>query len=217
MIHLKCDKDVVNLMHGYLDDDLTKEDETKLRNHLEDCEACQKHFHELKRSITLLKSVEQVKAPENFTKQVMQNLPTEKKHKKYVRWFKMHPVVTAAAIFFVLMFSGLFTAWEQDSQLTVSKQEDIIIKGDTVIVPEGVTVEGDLVVKNGNLKIEGTVEGDVTLINGKLLKKEESMNGDVLLASAGDINGEFKQVNQIFDWILYHLNNFFKSIFSLGE
>ncbi|MUK89325.1 anti-sigma factor [Ornithinibacillus sp. L9] len=214
---MKCDKDVVNLMHGYLDDDLTKEDETKLRNHLEDCEACQKHFHELKRSITLLKSVEQVKAPENFTKQVMQNLPTEKKHKKYVRWFKMHPVVTAAAIFFVLMFSGLFTAWEQDSQLTVSKQEDIIIKGDTVIVPEGVTVEGDLVVKNGNLKIEGTVEGDVTLINGKLLKKEESMNGDVLLASAGDINGEFKQVNQIFDWILYHLNNFFKSIFSLGE
>lgn len=205
-------------MHQHLDGDLTKEEEMQLKIHLEGCDSCQKHFHELKRSITLLKSVEQVKAPENFTKDIMQKLPTEKKQVKYMRWFKMHPIISAAAIFFILMFSGLFTAWEQDSQLTVSKQEGLIIEGDTVIVPEGVTVKDDLVVKNGNLKIDGTVEGDVTLINGEIIdEKETTIDGEVLLASAGDINGEFKEVDQLFDWILYHLNNFFKSIFSWSE
>ncbi|MFD2043368.1 zf-HC2 domain-containing protein [Ornithinibacillus salinisoli] len=213
---MDCNKEVVRLMHHHLDGDLSKEDETKLRMHLEGCKNCQKHFHELKRSITLLKSVDQVQVPANFTQQVMDKLPTEKKHMKYVRWFKMHPVITAAAIFFVFMFSGLFTAWEQDSKLTVSKQENLVIKGDMVIVPEGVTVEGDLVVKNGNLKIDGTVEGDVTLINGKLIEEKTTVDGDVLLASAGDVNGEFKQVNQIFDWILYHIQDFLESIFSWG-
>ena len=209
---MDCKKDVIPLMHHFLDGDISREDKTKLRKHLEQCSDCQKHFHELKRTISWIKNAEPVMAPVDFTQQVMQKLPTEKKHVKYMRWFKMHPVITAAAIFFILMLSGAFSAWQQDSKLTVSKQDDLIIQGDTVIVPEGVTVDGDLVVKNGNLKIEGTVDGNVTLINGKLI--QDQLNGEGLMASVGEVNGEFKKVDQVFEWIWFNLQNLFRGVFS---
>ncbi|OZU87496.1 anti-sigma factor [Virgibacillus indicus] len=209
---MNCNKEAVELMHKYLDGDLSKPEETELRVHLEDCEACQTHFHELKRTITLIHSAEQISAPKNFTENVMQQLPAEKKRMRYSRWFKAHPILTAAAIFFVFMISGVFSAWNQDSELVVSKQEDLIIQGDTVIVPEGVTVEGDLLVKNGNLIVNGTVDGNVTLINGKLL--EESIESEGLMASVGEVNGELKMVDQVFEWIWYKTKDLFKGIFA---
>lgn len=210
---MNCNKEAIALMHKYLDGDLTKQEENSLLVHLKKCEGCQKHFHELKRTITLVQSTEQKSAPENFTKNVMKKLPTEKNRVKYKRWFKMHPVLTAAAIFFVFMFSGVFSAWNQDGELVVSKQENLVVKGDTVIVPEGVTVSGDLLVKNGDLRIEGTVDGNVTLINGDLVDSE--IKGSGLMASVGEVNGELKQVDQIFEWIWFHLKDMFESIFSL--
>ncbi|WP_330949661.1 zf-HC2 domain-containing protein [Virgibacillus sp. MG-45] len=212
MIHLNCVKEAVELMHKYLDGDLTKVEQKELRVHLEGCPDCQQHFHELKRTITLVKSTEPMTAPTDFVQGVMEKLPTEKKRMKYIRWFKMHPILTAAAIFFVFMFSGVFSAWHQDSKLVVSKQENLIIEGDTVIVPEGVIVEGDLVVKNGNLKIDGTVDGNVTLINGKLIQDETP--GEGLMASVGEVNGEFENVDRIFEWVWYNTKNFFKVLFS---
>ncbi|WP_026571540.1 anti-sigma factor [Sediminibacillus sp. JSM 1682029] len=203
---MSCDKEIVNLMHIYLDGNLSKEQENKLRNHLQSCEACQKHFHELKRTVTMLKSGSEVQAPSGFTAKVMDSLPKEKKRVGYMRWFKAHPLITAAAIFFLFMFSGIFSAWNQDGQLSVSKQKNLVIQDDTVIVPEDVVVDGDLVVKNGDVKIEGEVNGDVVIING-----------DHLMASAGQVSGELKEVNQVFDWIWYHIKDITKSVFSLND
>lgn len=202
-------------MHKYLDGDLTKREEANLRVHLEDCDACQRHFHEIKRTITLIQSTEHTSVPADFTANVMKNLPTEKKRVKYMRWFKAHPVFVSAAVFFIFMFSGIFSAWNQDSELVVSKQDNLIIKGDTVIVPEGVTVSGDLIVKNGKLRIDGTVNGNVTLINGQLV--DDSIEGSGLMASVGGVNGEFNQVDQLFEWIWFHLKDTVQSIFSLGQ
>lgn len=213
MAHLNCNKEAVELMHYYLDGEITKEQEKALSHHLENCEVCQKHFHELKRTITLIQSTEQIKAPANFTASVMEKLPAERKRVKYRRWFKAHPVLTAAAIFFIFMLSGLFSLWNQDSQLIVSKQENLVIKGDTVIVPANETVKGDLLVKNGDLIINGTVDGNVTLINGKLIK--EPIDEDGLRASVGEINGELEQVDQMFEWVWYSIKEFFQRIFSL--
>lgn len=210
---MKCNPDAVRYMHKYLDGDLIKEEEIQLQRHLEDCEACQQHFRELKRTITLIQSAERFEAPANFTANVMQNLPTEKKRVRYLRWFKMHPILTAAAIFFVLMFTGVITSWEQDNQLVVSKQENLIIEGDTVIVPEGEIVEGDLLVKNGNLIIYGTVDGNVTLVNGKLIE-DNPLDGSGLMASVGEVNGELETVDKMFEWVWYKLKNFAKTIFS---
>ena len=210
---MKCKTEAIGLMHEYLDGDLTKEDERLLTAHLEECEDCQKHFRELNRTITLIQSAERFEAPADFTANVMKNLPTEKKRVKYMRWFKMHPILTAAAIFFTLMFSGIFFAWEQDNQLVVSKPEDLIIEGNTVIVPEGVVIEGDLLVKNGDLLVKGTVDGDVTLVNGKLIE-EDPLDNSELMASVGQINGEFEYVDQAFDWLWYRIKSFTKMIFS---
>lgn len=212
---MKCKQEATKLMHKYLDGELTKEEEGHLRSHLQSCEACQRHFHELKRTITLINSTEHISASENFTKNVMRNLPKEKKRVGYRRWFKAHPIVTAAAIFFLFMFGGVFSAWNQEGQVTVSKQQGLIIQESTVIVPEGVTVEGDLVVKNGDLEIKGTVDGDVVLINGKYLNEE--LKGDALKASAGGISGDLKQVNQVFEWVWYQMKNIAESVFSLGS
>ncbi|WP_324777811.1 anti-sigma factor [Virgibacillus senegalensis] len=151
----------------------------------------------------MLKSGSEIQAPAGFTAKVMESLPKEKKRVGYMRWFRAHPIITAAAIFFLFMFSGIFSAWNQDGQLSVSKQQNLIIKDDTVIVPEDVVVDGDLVVKNGDLKIEGEVNGDVVIING-----------DHLMASAGQVSGDLKEVNQVFDWIWYHIKDIAKSVFS---
>lgn len=211
---MNCNSESTRLMHKYLDGELNQQEEEKLRQHLEGCEICQKHFHELKRTITLIQSAEHIPTPAGFTSNVMQKLPTEKRRIKYTRWFKSHPILTAAAIFFVLMISGVFSAWNQDSQLVVSKQENLVIKGDTVIVPEGVTVPGDLLVKNGNLIVEGTIDGNVTIVNGKLMK-EQTVEGEGLMASVGEVNGELKQLDQVFEWIWYNIKGLFKGVFSL--
>lgn len=210
---MNCNNEAVEFMHKYLDNDLTKDEEEKLRYHLENCERCQKHFHELKRTITLVQSKERVSAPSGFTEAVMEKLPAEPKRVRSKRWFKAHPILTSAAIFFIFMFTGIFSAWNQDSALVVSKQENLVVQGDTVVVPEGVTVSGDLMVKNGDLRIEGTVDGNVTIINGELI--DQSIKGSGLMASVGEVNGELKQVDQVFEWVWYHMKDMFESVFSM--
>ncbi|WP_407271798.1 zf-HC2 domain-containing protein [Radiobacillus sp. PE A8.2] len=203
---MPCDTKIVESMHNYLDGDITKQEEQQLRLHLQSCPSCQQHFHELKKTVAMLESNSHIQAPVNFTKNVMANLPREKKRVSYMRWFRAHPVVIAAAIFFIFMFGSVLMEWDQDGQLTYSKGQGLVIQDDTVIVPEGVTVEGDLVVKNGDLKIDGSVDGNVVIINGQHLK-----------ASAGEISGDIKQVNQIFDYIWYNIKAIVKQVFTLGN
>ncbi|GIO24778.1 anti-sigma-W factor RsiW [Oceanobacillus sp. J11TS1] len=212
---MSCNEEYIKRMHDYLDGDISTEEESLLRRHLEDCEDCQKHFHELNRTITLIRSAERVEAPVGFTENVMGKLPTEKKRVKYKRWFKRHPILVAAAIFFILMIGSLSSTFNQGTdQLVVSTQEELVIDGDTVIVPAGVTVPGDVYVKNGDLLVLGTVDGNVTLFNGELLDSDSELDGGGLMASAGGVNGELETVDQTFEWIWYHIKNFFKGLFA---
>lgn len=205
-----CKDEVVVLMHSYLDGDFTKDEEDRLRKHLERCSDCQRHFHELNRTVTLLELKDTMEAPTNFTARVMQQLPKEKKHVKYTRWLKSHPIMTAAAVFVLLFIGTIFSAWTEENKLVVSKEDNLIIKGDTVIVPEGVTVSGDLIVKNGKLIIEGIVHGDVTLINSVLV----GMDDKGLMAIAGEVHGEMKSVDRMFEWIWYNIQETIDNVFS---
>jgi anti-sigma factor RsiW len=191
---MKCDTRFIEYMHDYLDGDLTTEHEKVLRDHLLHCSECQQHFHELKKTIALVQSTSHIQAPEDFTAKVMQRLPEEKKMVRVKRWMKVHPLITAAAVFFVLMFGSIFSVWNEDQDLEVSKQPNIRVEGHTVIVPEGEIVEGDLIVRNGDIKIEGEVKGNVTVING-----------NQYLASAGNVTGEIEEIDQMFEWILYQI------------
>ncbi|CQR48470.1 Anti-sigma-W factor RsiW [Paraliobacillus sp. PM-2] len=60
--------------------------------------------------------------------------------------------------------------------------------------------------KNVDLQIDGNVNGNVTLING-----------EHLMASAGNINGEIEQVNQVFEWMWYHIKKFGKNMINLAN
>ncbi|SHN29818.1 anti-sigma factor family protein [Gracilibacillus kekensis] len=201
---MKCNKEVIELMHQFLDGDISKEEEQTLRSHLQSCEACQKHFKELKRTVALVTANIELKPTLDFTSNVMAQLPKEKKRMSAKRWMKFHPFLTAAAIFFVFMFSGIFSAWSQDQQLSYPKGQNLIVENDTVIVPEGVVIENDLEIKNGNVKVEGEVLGDIILINGEHLS-----------ASAGKVTGEIKEVDQVFNWMWYKLKDLVESVFSL--
>lgn len=201
---MNCSESIIEYMHDYLDEEISPENEKKLREHLQECQQCQSHFQELKRTIALVQSTSHIQAPVNFTANVMARLPKEKKQVGVKRWFRQHPMFTAASLFLVLMVGSFITGWNEDHEFSVSKDPNLVIENNTVIVPEGKTVQGDIVVKNGTLKIEGQVKGNVTVING-----------EKYLASAGQVTGEIEEVNQLFDWIWYHMKKTSKDIVNL--
>ncbi|HLS36388.1 MAG TPA: zf-HC2 domain-containing protein [Bacillota bacterium] len=197
-------------MHEHLDGQLSREKEKKLREHLETCKSCQTHFQQLNETLTLVQSTPKMNAPDNFTANVMDKLPEEKKHMKYRRWFSKHPYLPAVAVVLFFFVASLFSGWGKGTELVVSKKDDLIIEGDTVIVPEDIVVSGDLFIKNGNLKVIGQIEGDVTLVNGELLSENE------MTASIDNISGELKQIDRALKWAWYEVNKFVSDLFSFN-
>lgn len=198
-------------MHEYLDEEISTEHEKNLKQHLQQCVSCQKHFHELSKTIALVKGMATVTAPDDFTSKVMNKLPKEKKKVGIQRWFRHHPLLTAASLFLILMMGSVISGWNKGQDLSVSKQPNLIVKNDTVIVPEGEVVKGDVVVRNGSLQIEGQVDGNVIVINGEVIK------GNKYMASAGQVTGEIKEINAVFEWIWYYLKNTAKEVVNLFE
>jgi anti-sigma factor RsiW len=191
---LKCPEEMIQYMHDYLDEEILPEHEEILREHLQSCQECQTIFHELKKSIALVRSTSHIHAPANFTLNVMAKLPKEKRKVGVQRWMRHHPVLTAASLFILFMGGSVFSTWNQEQEFSVSKQRNLIVQNNTVIVPEGEVVKGDVVVRNGNVKVEGEVQGDLTVING-----------EKYLASAGHVTGDIEEVNEVFDWIWYQI------------
>ncbi|WP_075980362.1 anti-sigma factor family protein [Bacillus massilinigeriensis] len=203
---MKCPEEAIEYMHEFLDGEILPEQERELREHLQGCEQCQSYFRELKRTVALVQSTSHIQVPINFTANVMARLPKEKRKVSVQRWFMNHPLLTAASLFLVLMTGSFATTWSEDREFSVSNQANLIVKNDTVIVPKGEIVKGDVTVKNGNLKVEGRIDGDVTVING-----------ENYMASAGQVTGEIKEVNQVFDWIWYHIKETGKEVVAIFE
>lgn len=191
---MKCSEEIIELMHDYLDEEIDQTNQKILRNHLQSCKECEILFNEYKKSIAVIKGTSTMQPSLDFTAKVMARLPKEKKKVSVQRWLRNHPMLAAASLFLILMMGSLASTWNQGRELSVSKQENLVVEKDTVIVPEGEVVKGDVIVRNGNLKVEGEVQGDVTVING-----------EQYLASAGNVTGQIEEVNEVFDWIWYHM------------
>lgn len=198
-----CPERIVDYMHDYLDGEISAAHENELKAHLETCYACQKHLHELRKTIAFVQSASHITAPDGFKDRVVARLPKEKKHTGVRRWLRQHPIATAASLFLLLMSSSLFSNFNDDQQFSVTKQENIIVQGQTVIVPEGQTVKGDLVVRNGDLQIEGEVDGNVTIINGAKY-----------MASTANVTGQIEEINKAFEWLWYKIKTGFKDAVS---
>jgi anti-sigma factor RsiW len=191
-------------MHEYLDEEIDEHDEQLLKKHLQTCPKCQNYFHELEKAIALVQSTSHIQAPSNFTENVMARLPKERKRVGVNRWLRHHPLLTAASLFIILMTGSLLSTWNKDHEFSVTKQPDLVVHNNTVIVPEGKVIKGDITVRNGDLQVEGKVEGDVTVING-----------ENYMASAGNVTGEIKVVNEVFEWIWYHIKKTSKELISV--
>ncbi|MFD4931034.1 anti-sigma factor family protein [Peribacillus butanolivorans] len=199
-------EEIIDYMHDYLDEDIKPEHKEALRDHLHTCSECRDYFHEMKKAVALVQSTSHIKAPDDFTSRVMAQLPKETKTTGAKRWLKSHPFMTAAAVFIVLMTGSLFSTYNQDEHFSVSKQSNLLVEGEMVIVPAGETVEGNVVVQNGNIRIEGEVKGDVTVINGQNY-----------MSKAGNVTGSIHVIDQAFEWMWYKIKDTATSVLPIKE
>jgi anti-sigma factor RsiW len=197
---MKCEKKYMEFIYKVLDHEATEQERAMLQDHIKSCSECRLYYQELKEVEMFLKDAEPIQPPEGFTAKVMNRLPKEKKTISLKRWFRAHPLLTAAALFFFLMAGSIYSSWngseEQLSIVSGNGNLQINEERNVVIVPEGEVVKGDLIVKNGNIEIEGEVQGNVTVINGKKY-----------MASAGQVTGEIEEVDQVMEWIWYHIKS----------
>lgn len=199
-----CPQYIVDYMHEYLDGEISREHEQQLKKHLQMCSDCRQHMHELSDTIAFVKSAAHITAPPHFEEEVMKRLPKGKNRVGIQKWLRRHPIVVAAAVFFLFMSATMLSSYSND-EFSVTKQPNLIVDGQTVIVPKGEIVKGDIVVKNGDLVIEGEVDGDVIVINGEYM------------ASTSVVTGQIKEIDQVFEWLWYETKamandfvNFFK-------
>ena len=196
----KCSQQYVEYMHEYLDGDISREHEQTLKQHLQLCTDCQQHMHELGDTIAFIKGAVQITAPLHFEQQVMARLPKRKSTMGVQKWLRRHPIIVAAAVFFLFMSASLLGGFSNDDQFSVTKQPNLIVEGQTVTVPAGEVVKGDIVVRNGDIIVEGQVDGNVTVINGKYM------------ASTAVVTGQIKEIDQAFEWLWYKIKSTVQSI-----
>lgn len=198
-----CQKEIVYLMHSYLDGELASGEQQELKAHLQTCDHCRQHFLELKKTIALVQSMSPIHAPDKFTESVLFALPKETKVIGIQRWIRKHPFFTAASLFLVLMTGGFWSMWQEEAEhFAFTNYNNLRVENDTVIVPAGEKIKGDIVVQNGDIRIEGEVEGDVTVINGERY-----------MASAGSVTGEIEEIDEAFGWTWFKLKKAVVGVF----
>jgi anti-sigma factor RsiW len=199
-----CPQYIVDYMHEYLDGDISREHEQQLKKHLQVCTDCRQHMHELSDTIAFVKSAAHITAPLHFEDRVMERLPKGKNRVGVQKWFRRHPIVVAAAVFFLFMSATLLSNYPSD-EFSVTTQPNLIVDGQTVIVPEGEVVKGDIVVKNGDLVIEGEVDGNVTVINGQYM------------ASTSVVTGQIEEIDEAFEWLWFEIKDMGNKFMALFE
>jgi anti-sigma factor RsiW len=195
---MKC-KEALPLIHDYLDGDLLGPEARKLMEHLIECAICNTLFKELERTDAMVRSLPPTSVSGDLTERIMGSLPSVKKRNSWMVWIRKHPAVSVAVVFFAVMFGSFLSIWNQDTELMVkgTDLQNVVIQGDTVIVPEGHTVNGNLVVQRGKLQVKGDVKGNLVVIDG-------SLN----LASTAHISGHVTQVDKALSWAWYKINEF---------
>jgi anti-sigma factor RsiW len=193
-------KEALPLMHEVLDGNVKGSDAIKLKEHFLLCKECHTLFQELERTDALVRSLPPAGVPDDLAARIMAGLPPAKRRNSWTQWVRKHPAVSVAALFIVMMFSSFLSMWNDDHELMVkgANLDNVVIEGDTVIVPQGRTVDGNLVVQSGKLKVEGDVKGNLVVIDGTLN-----------LASTAHISGHITQIDQALSWVWYKINEFF--------
>lgn len=196
-------KEALPLMHEYFDGLLEGEGAAALQLHLSECTACAARFRSYERTEALVRSLHRPETPPGLTASILASLPPETRRRSWFRWIRRHPAATVAAAFLIVMVSSFLSLWNQDSRLTVSGDdlEGIIVEEGKVIVPEGTRLDGDLTVKNGEVRVEGELKGNLTIIDGS-----------VAYASAAHISGRITKVDRALDYFWFKIEEWFGAL-----
>lgn len=157
----------------YIDHELGYGEEQQLKEHLRECSECQERLRAMQKTIALLNSLEQPRLSSDFTQRVMAQLPTTTAQTAKQRWERQRSYVwryTAAAAILILIISSAWLLSRQvpTAPLAISSDPDLVRQGNSFVLPQGKTIEGDLTIVDGSLIIHGKVTGDVTVVRGQL-------------------------------------------------
>jgi anti-sigma factor RsiW len=190
-------RDAIPLMHEYLDGDLTGSEATRLKEHLIACRDCRGLFDQFEKTEALVRSLTPAPVPDDLTAKIMSGIPNPRKRSAWLRWVRRHPAVSVAAVFVAVMFGSFLSLWNQDTELVVkgADLDQLEFHGNTVVVPQGHRIQGNLTVQGGKVDVQGEVTGNLTVIDGK-----------VNMASTAHIAGQIKEVDQALEYVWYKLD-----------
>ena len=87
----------------------------------------------------------------------------------------MSPTEAIPLLIVVLLMISIGGGDVQDMSVTFEGDNDVealadvhVVAGGTTVVPGNATVDGDIYVIGGTAGVDGTLDGDVTLLNGNL-------------------------------------------------
>jgi len=187
-------------IHEYLDGDLTGTPLTELKKHLLSCTECSQHYKQMQHTEAMVRSLPHFTAAPDMKERIMLCLPKKPmRSNTWFQWVRRHPAVSVASMFIFVMLCASLSMWNQDTDMVVkgASLDEVIIKGNTVYLPAGHTINGNLMVKRGRVQIDGDVNGNIVVIDGTYL-----------LASTAHISGKIKQVNQVADWLWFEVNEY---------
>lgn len=194
-------KQAVSLMHDLLDDDLERTCAIDLKEHMLACPACHEKFRQLETTERLMYGFNHRLQPpaEDLKDRVMAIIPKPRQQSPLFLWVKRHPAITVAAVFIIVMMTSAISMFNADQQMMVKGQLDgVVIEKNKVIVPSGKVVKGDLTIHNGEAEVYGDVEGNLTVVDGKVYQ-----------ASTAHISGSVQQINETLDWLWYQITSIF--------
>ncbi|MGP4074028.1 hypothetical protein ACTWQB_16050 [Piscibacillus sp. B03] len=200
-------------LHRLLIHELSHDEENCLKKHLMECKECQGHYQELKKVDQQLSELQEVEAPKNLKQNILNQLPKDSKVKKVSKTVKEHPLISAAVVFFVMLFTSTMSSFHSNQQLSLSKHEGVITEGDRVIIPEGQVIEGDFIVRNAEVVLEGKIKGNLTLVNSQII--ETGAHYDYRVANwTHHVEGKVVEIDQYFAWMYHRAENEFKNFLS---
>lgn len=192
---MNCEE-ALPLMHECLDGSADGAEAAELKRHLLQCPECNRVFRELEMTEALVKSTPRIAAPSDLTDRIMQSLPVRPKRDSWLNWIKRHPAVSVASVFLFVMLGSFLSMWTQDQELTVkgNNLDQLVIEDGTVYLPKGHRVEGNLMVRGGNVQIDGELNGNLVVVDGSYHT-----------ASTANISGKIYSINQAAEWLVYQV------------
>lgn len=192
--------DIRKKMHMFLDDELGQAPREEVGAHIAVCPSCRRHYKGLGLVVQKLSAAEWYKAPAGFTENLLEKM--EREHVARRNWrvpvARWTGIAAAVAIVFSL---GVWWSAPGHFSVTASSSEGLVFEENRVIVPKGREYKGNLVIQNGDVVVEGKVDGDVIALNGQVHKQ-----------AGADISGKTEEINETLHIVGFYLDRFWDSL-----